>query len=99
MNKKIEKDKEDILSLHELIENTDEELEKIRQEQSKYNSKQIEKDIKRDKILNREINNITRRTNEFKNKRKSLILNNLPYIYSYHTFKNFLTIGSSRSGK
>lgn len=95
LNKQIDKDKEDILSLHEQIENTDDELEKIRQEQSKYNSKQIEKDIKRDKILNKEITNITRRTNEFKNKRKSLILNNLPYIYSYHTFKNFLTIGSS----
>lgn len=95
LNKKIDKDKEDILNLHELIENTDDELDKIREEQSKYNSKQIEKDIKRDKILNEEIENITRRLNEFKNKRKSLILNNLPYIYSYHAFKNFLTIGSS----
>ncbi len=87
------------IQLNQDIINAEREMKSLRNEMSRYNSEKVKADVKRDQELEKEIEDINKKLEKVESKRKSLILENYPYIKSYYSFINFLSYGDSARKK
>lgn len=90
---RIKNNEEEIEGLEKIIKSSEKGINDIRKQQNSFNSEKVKSDVKRDQQLEKEIESITKKSNNLENQRKDLILTNYPFILSYYSFNNFLSYG------